>query len=580
MINFFNKLSFTKKLILINIIVIFPVLIIGTIVSIIFITNNEKYALKEQVGAISELTASYSVADIVFNDKEALDETLTKLNVFPSIVYACILNNDNEIIATYGEIQLNQDASKLILNKKNRYTDGQLIYYNSIDYNNESMGTLVIVSDTLRLKELLANLYIGIIIGSIVAFLGLLIMSSRLQYFITKPISLLVSKIETVVKTGNYSIRIEDNPYDDEIGILNEDFNVLMNKIERTTVSKNYLDNVMDSLAEMLLVLDENGLIITINNAVTKFSNYQHVDLIGMSPVKIFGEELTKKILSGEITETTFQSYDGKSIFVSISITYFTDQEGLKRTILSIRDISKQKEAEIAINDYYKKLERTNNELEKLSYITSHDLKAPLRAVGSLVTMMEQDINNGDASKEEIDEYFSIMRKRINRMNSLINGILEYSKIGRERGTDKPVDLNNLVTEVIDTVVPSSFEVTFVPNFPTLLFNQTQLYQLFQNLIGNAVKYNDKEVGKIDISYQTVNHKHQFRIKDNGIGIAPKYQSKVFEVFQMLQARDRMENTGIGLSIVKKIVEQSGGEVWIESEGNQGTTFIFELPIK
>lgn len=578
MINFFNKLSFTKKLILVNILVILPVLIIGTIVSIIFINNNEKHVLKEQIAAISQLTASYSTADILFADSEGVNETLKNLNVFPSIVYACVLNNDNQVIATYGKEQENFGVAELISNPTIRYTEGQLIHYKSIYYNNESLGQLVIISDTLHLKQLLRHLYIGIIIGSFIAFCGVLIMSSRLQYLITKPILNLVQTIEEVVKTENYRLRIKENPYKDEIGTLNIDFNSLMDTIELTTVSKNYLDNIMDSLAEMLIVLDETGRIITINKAITAVTGYELGDLLGELPEYIFNKEFAQNIFDQKVIETLLKNNNGQTIFVSVSITSFVNKEGFERTILSIRDISKQKESEIAINEYYEKLERTNKELEKLSYITSHDLKAPLRAVGSLVTMIEEDINDDAVSEEVIDEYFMLMRKRINRMDGLINGILEYSKIGRERVENKSIDLNNLITEVIETIVPNHFQVTQTPNLPTLTFNQTQVYQVFQNLIGNAVKYNDKPIGKINILYQDLGNRHQFRIEDNGVGISKKYHEKVFEVFQMLEARDKVESTGIGLSIVKKIIEQSGGKIWIDSDIEEGVAFVFELP--
>lgn len=578
MINFFNKLSFTKKLILVNILVILPVLIIGTIVSIIFINNNEKHVLKEQIAAISQLTASYSTADILFADSEGVNETLKNLNVFPSIVYACVLNNDNQVIATYGKEQENFGVAELISNPTIRYTEGQLIHYKSIYYNNESLGQLVIISDTLHLKQLLRHLYIGIIIGSFIAFCGVLIMSSRLQYLITKPILNLVQTIEEVVKTENYRLRIKENPYKDEIGTLNIDFNSLMDTIELTTVSKNYLDNIMDSLAEMLIVLDETGRIITINKAITAVTGYELGDLLGELPEYIFNKEFAQNIFDQKVIETLLKNNNGQTIFVSVSITSFVNKEGFERTILSIRDISKQKESEIAINEYYEKLERTNKELEKLSYITSHDLKAPLRAVGSLVTMIEEDINDAAVSEEVIDEYFMLMRKRINRMDGLINGILEYSKIGRERVENKSIDLNNLITEVIETIVPNHFQVTQTPNLPTLTFNQTQVYQVFQNLIGNAVKYNDKPIGKINILYQDLGNRHQFRIEDNGVGISKKYHEKIFEVFQMLEARDKVESTGIGLSIVKKIIEQSGGKIWIDSDIEEGVAFVFELP--
>ena len=577
MINLFNRLSFTKKLILINVLVILPVILIGTIVSVFLIKENEKRSLQDEIAAISQLTTAYATPDLLFNDKEALSVTLESLNTFPNIIYACILNNDNEIIVTYGNADIefvptNSEAKMFSDTKNNR-----LLNYKPIEYKGESLGTLVIISNASSLNDLFKNLSFSIFIGSFLSFSILLFMSSRLQRLITQPILQLVDIIENVMKTGNYKIRVDENPYEDEIGILYKDFNLMMANIESTTVSKNYLDNVVDALAEMLLVLDENYKILSINKAVTEITEFELKDLYKESPSKIIGDEIIDAVLNGTITESKLQK-NQTTIDISISVTSFISNNGLQRTILSIRNITKQKESEKVISEYYKKLEKTNKELEQLSYITSHDLKAPLRSIGSLIMMMKEDMENGNATPEEIDNYFALMTKRTKRMYGLINGILEYSSIGRGKENAELVDLEQLLNEIIGTVVPEHFEIIKQANFPNVLFHKTQLYQIFQNLICNAVKYNDKPVGKIELSWKDRGDKYYFEVKDNGPGIAPKYHVKVFEVFQMLNARDKVESTGIGLSIVKKIIEQANGSIGINSDMEEGVAFYFELP--
>jgi light-regulated signal transduction histidine kinase (bacteriophytochrome) len=205
-------------------------------------------------------------------------------------------------------------------------------------------------------------------------------------------------------------------------------------------------------------------------------------------------------------------------------------------------------------------------------------LKAPLRSIGSLIMMMKEDMESGEATSKDIDNYFNLMTKRTNRMYSLINGILEYSSIGRGKEDVGLIVLDQLLNEVIETVIPENFEIIKQVNFPSIHFNKIQLYQVFQNLISNAVKYNDKPVGKIELSWKDEGDKYYFEIKDNGPGIDPKYHVKVFEVFQMLQARDKVESTGIGLSIVKKIIERANGSITINSNVEEGVAFCFELP--
>ncbi len=579
MIHLFNRLSFTRKLILINILVILPVILIGTVVSIYLISENGKRSLQDEIRAISQLTTAYATPDLLFNDKKALSITLENLNTFPNIIYACILNNDNEIMVTYGNNNIKfipiKSKSKVFSDKEN----GKLFNYQSIEYKGETLGTLVVISNTSRLDELFRNLYISSFIGGSLSFLVLLFMSAKLQSFITQPILKLVDIIDNVVKTENYKIRIDENPYKDEIGVLYKDFNLMMANIESTTVSKNYLDSVVDALPEMLLVLDENNKILSINKAVTEITGFESINLINQSPGKIFGNDIIDKILDGSITESKLQT-NQKTFDISISATAFINKEILQRTILSVRNITQQKKSEEVIAEYYDELEKKNRELEKLSYITSHDLKAPLRSIGSLIMMMKEDIASEDITREEINDYFDLMTKRTNRMYSLINGILEYSRIGRKKDNTKLVDLEQLLNEVIETVIPKHFEIIKQPAFPSIHFNKIQLYQIFQNLISNAVKYNDKPIGKIELSWKYIDDKYYFEIKDNGPGIAPKYHVKVFEVFQMLQARDKVESTGIGLSIVKKIIEQSNGSIGINSDFKEGVAFYFELPKK
>jgi len=414
---------------------------------------------------------------------------------------------------------------------------------------------------------------------SVLAFVLLIVASSWIQKIITRPIFELVKMIEDVVKTQNYRKRIENNPYGDEISILYNNFNKMLETIDSTTVSKNYLDNVMASLAEMVIVLNNDGQINTINEAVTRLTNFTIKDLKNQFPTILLTDfQDINDESQGLKYETILQTKHQKKVPVSVSVTTFINNENQRRIILSIRDITKRKAAEEELKANFAKLERTNTELHELSYIVSHDLKAPIRGIGSLVTMMREDFRAENLSKEMINDYFQLIQKRIYRMNSLINGILEFSKIGHQDIEAKEVNLQELVAEVIETVVPDDFEINLPNELPSIIFNQTEAYQIFQNLIGNAVKYNDKSAGKIDIYWKDLGNKFQFTIRDNGIGIAKKYHDKIFKVFQMLESRDSIESTGIGLAIVKKIIDKAGGKIWIDSNYDVGVAFVFELP--
>lgn len=208
----------------------------------------------------------------------------------------------------------------------------------------------------------------------------------------------------------------------------------------------------------------------------------------------------------------------------------------------------------------------------------SHDLKAPLRAIYSLSEWILEDLTIVSA---ETNSNFKLLQRKILRMENLINGILEYSHIGATNIELEKVNSHKMVEEIVETIVPNEgFEVTIGNNFPIISTEKILMQQVFSNLISNAVKYNDKPIGKIECTYTSLPYFHQFTIKDNGPGIPEKYQGKVFGVFQTILARDIKESTGIGLSIVKKIIEGKLGNIHIESEECNGASFVFTIPKK
>ncbi len=219
-------------------------------------------------------------------------------------------------------------------------------------------------------------------------------------------------------------------------------------------------------------------------------------------------------------------------------------------------------------------LKKRNQELDHFAYVTSHDLKAPLRAIANLATWLSEDL--AGQIPEENQEQLEIMRSRVRRMDGLIQGLLEYSRVGRKNTPKTMVEVENLIQEAIDLLSPPpEFEIIIEPNMPTFQTSAILLQQVFANLIGNAVKYHPSNNGKIVISVKEQDDFYEFAVADNGLGIDPQYHERIFTIFQTLQARDTIESTGIGLSIVKKIVEGQGGKIWVESQLGDGATFYF-----
>jgi light-regulated signal transduction histidine kinase (bacteriophytochrome) len=223
-------------------------------------------------------------------------------------------------------------------------------------------------------------------------------------------------------------------------------------------------------------------------------------------------------------------------------------------------------------------LEASNRELDQFAYVASHDLKAPLRGIANLATWIEEDL--GDAVSGDVREHLQLLQGRVHRMEGLIGGILEYSRAGRVRERPARVDTGELVHEVAELIAPpGNVRIEVQRGMPVLWTERLPLQQVLMNLIGNAVKYAGGERPLVRITAARVDEQWEFAVSDNGPGIAPEFHERIFGMFQMLEARDRVEGTGIGLSIVKKLVESRGGRVWVESTEGAGSTFRFLWPV-
>ena len=220
-------------------------------------------------------------------------------------------------------------------------------------------------------------------------------------------------------------------------------------------------------------------------------------------------------------------------------------------------------------------LQRSNRELDAFAYAASHDLRAPLRGIANLAQWIEEDLQ--DTLSEDSREMLALMRSRMHRMEALIDGILNYSRAGRSHEPPRDVNVRALVADVVDLLSPESARVVVAPDLPIVNAERLPLQQVFQNLIGNAIKHGGVGV-TIDISARDAGEFWEFRVGDDGPGIAPEFHDRIWGIFQTLQPRDQVEGAGIGLSLVKKLVEAQGGRVTVESSPGTGATFKFWWP--
>jgi len=245
---------------------------------------------------------------------------------------------------------------------------------------------------------------------------------------------------------------------------------------------------------------------------------------------------------------------------------------GVETDVTAERSARTQREALIAA------LARSNRDLDQFAYVASHDLKAPLRGISNLSSWIEEDL--AAVMTPDVREQLTLLRGRVHRMEALIDGILAYSRAGRVRGEPERVDTGALAREVVELLAPpAGARVEVADGMPTVLAERVPLQQVFLNLVGNALKYAGRADAVVRVGWNAdAPGWYRFSVADNGPGIAPQYHERVFGIFQTLQSRDRVEGTGIGLSVVKKIVEAQGARVWVESAEGAGATFHFTWP--
>jgi signal transduction histidine kinase len=251
-----------------------------------------------------------------------------------------------------------------------------------------------------------------------------------------------------------------------------------------------------------------------------------------------------------------------------------TTEEGndeLSQLAKSLNHMSKVLSENIAL------LKRKNEELDQFAHIVSHDLKAPLRGIDNVVTWIEEDHKNELSPK--VADYIVLIKSRLVRAENLIRGLLSYARVGRESQNKEHVDLNLLMQEIQENVpLRHGLSLVIQPNLPKISTERLPLQQVLTNLINNAGKYHDKRHGRIQVTFKEYQSYYQFFVEDNGPGISKNYHDKIFMIFQTLQERDAFESTGIGLAIVKKILDDRKQIIDLTSEPGKGSVFTFTWP--
>ncbi|WP_414619837.1 CHASE3 domain-containing protein [Calothrix sp. CCY 0018] len=358
---------------------------------------------------------------------------------------------------------------------------------------------------------------------------------------------------------------------------------------------KSLLEGIMGNVVDGIITLDKQDKIDSFNQAAATMFGYQSQEVIGKNLNILICEKIeSEKPLFNKSISATHQALPmyalgnrqvGTNFPVEISISDLQNGNG---KMVIVRDITEQTQVREKLEANVQELSRLslllantnqalterNQELDSFAYIASHDLKAPLRGIASLSQWLEEDIKN-DLTPEN-QHQFELLKKRVYRMEALIDGLLEYSRVGRVQTASEEVDVSQLLADIIDSLnPPPTFNIEIAADMPVLTTKKLLLRQVFANLISNAIKHHPRDDGNIKISVEDKKELYQFIVSDDGAGIELKNRDKIFTIFQTLQSRDKKENTGVGLSIVKKIVESEGGKIHLDSELGKGATFYF-----
>ncbi|MDQ3185675.1 MAG: Tar ligand binding domain-containing protein [Pseudomonadota bacterium] len=437
---------------------------------------------------------------------------------------------------------------------------------------------------------LFASLAVALVLASLISIV--------LNNAVFRPLENVV-QIARGVAAGNYMQEIEVRSKD-EIGhlmqALKEMRDSLVDTIAQVRDSEAHTTALLNNLIDGVTSIDEKGVIRTFNPAAEQIFGYARHEVIGQNVNLLFPQpgpeqsqytdyfkhylETKKPTVHGTASEVTSEVIglrkNGITFPMDLAVVEMHDGEH-RMFVLMVRDISERKLVEEQKSRLMAELESANDELKDFAYVVSHDLKSPLRAIGALADWLSTDY--ADKFDKEGKEHMRLLVSRVHRMSNLIDGILQYSRVGRVKEALVELNLGQIVQEVIDLLSPpANVTIRVETPLPTIIAEPTRIQQIFQNLLSNAVKYMDKPHGEIRIACSVEDEQWKFSVTDNGPGIESRHFEKIFQLFQTLAPRDRIESTGVGLALVKKIVEMYGGRIWIESIPGKGSTFFFTLP--
>ncbi len=540
--------------------------------------------LQRDLSSLAKIIADNSTAALTFNDPRAAAETLGALRARTHVLSACIYRPNGSILARYAP----RGSACPAVDRRDeiRFSREGVVVSQGILLTGQRVGTLMLFYDLGEIAERI-KLYGSTVFGVLTASsLLALLLSSRLRTVIENPISQLVRASTLVSETGDYGTRAEKLS-GDEMGVLVDRFNAMLAGIQsRDDDLKRERERfrfMAESMPQKIFTATPTGDVDYLNRQWVEFAGpgLERIEDWGWAQF-VHPEDLEENlrlwrhsIETGEPFhfEHRFRRADGKYRWHLSRAHAMRDAGGkISMWIGSSTDIHEQKEKEEA-------LRRANDDLQQFAYAASHDLQEPIRNVAVYSEIVSRRYH--DLLDAEGQQFLGFLKEGGRRLATLVNDLLAYTRAGMAEIVEAPVDssvvFEHTLASLAEAIRESQATVTCGP-LPRVYVGEAHLQQVFQNLIGNALKYRNEKAPCIHVSAVGRGADWCFAVEDNGIGIDPKYKEKIFGVFKRLHHDRNYSGTGIGLAICQRVVERYGGRIWVESQPAKGSTFFFTVP--
>ncbi len=562
-----------------------------------------RYALRKisanELGVVSDILANNITAAVAFGDQLAAEKIIDGVEAKPSIVAAMVFTSEGEQFASYvrdgfeGHVSIGEETKKGVVGGQVMF--GYLLHSSPIEVGGRKLGTLTIQADFSELNEFFY--YSGQILMGIALFscIAAVLLSSKLQGGMVEPILALARVTKRISLEQDFSVRAPKYNHD-EIGDLVDSFNHMVGEIEQASSALRESEERYQTLAEAspvgLLRFDTHGEIAYMNERSAQISGLSLEEfqlkgpLTGLHPedrARVF--HLWQEASQNELPlreEYRYLHEDGEVAWVLAQAKpEFDDRGSFLGYIGTLTDLTDRKRAEEERETLIGELEVRNAEMEQFTYTVSHDLKSPLITIRGFLGLLQKDIEVSNEGRIEAD--IQHIENAVEKMGFLLEDLLALSRVGRIVNPSEKVSLFKLVNDVVrllsGIIDKRGVQIKVDPNLPVAFVDHARFEQVIQNLIENAIKFmGDQKSPCVEISVRDDQGKQVCFVRDNGIGIDPRYHDTVFGLFDRLN--QTIDGTGIGLALVKRIIEVHDGEIWVESEGEgYGSSLCFTIPV-